>query len=173
MGGGTGGSTGTAGGGTGGSTDTAGSGKGGTSGAGGVTQSGVSSSSSGAVDAAVDGVADGGSDEADADQGDADTRALYAACRDSKDEATCSERGGTWRLDYNKTYGICVCPTGEGGRPCTASSDCLGDCTAWMDPMQGNGTWCQKYVTGYTCSAEGGKQGCWCRPESPFAVCFP
>ena len=25
----------------------------------------------------------------------------------------------------------------------------------------------------FTCSSEGGKQGCWCRPEEPFAVCYP
>jgi hypothetical protein len=141
---------------------------GGAGGLGGVTQGGASGSNT--VDAAVD---DGGTDGADADQGDADLKARYTACRESKNETTCSERGGTWRMDMNNINGTCVCPTGEGGRPCTASSDCLGDCSVWMDPMQGSGTWCQKYATAYTCSAEGGKQGCRCRPEPPFAVCYP
>ncbi len=116
---------------------------------------------------------DGGTDGVSGECGEPVTKACYAACRESKDEASCSERGGTWRTESSGMGGTCVCPTGEGGRPCTASSDCLGDCSAWMDPMQGSGTWCQQYVTSFTCSSEGGKQGCWCRPEEPFAVCFP
>jgi hypothetical protein len=149
---------------TGGDTGTAAGGTGGTSGTGGVPQGGVSGSSSAGVDADTDGL--------DAETVDADPKAVYAACRASTDEATCSERGGNWRT-YSDFVRTCVCPTSQGGRPCTASSDCLGDCSAWMDPMQGNGAWCQKYAESYTCSSEGGKQGCWCRPESPFAVCIP
>lgn len=155
--------------GTGGSTGggSAGMAGGGSSGFGGITQGGVSGNNT--VDASPD---DGGTDGAEGETGDPDPKALYALCRESPDEATCSARGGKWRT-YSSFVKTCVCPTGEGGRPCTASSDCLGDCSAWMDPMLGNGEWCQKNVTGFTCSSEGGKQGCWCIPEPLFAVCYP
>jgi hypothetical protein len=153
----------------------AGGGTGGTSGLGGAAQGGAAGTDTviecaGTTCAARD---DGGTDGVSGECGEPVTKACYAACRESTDEASCSERGGTWRTKASGTGETCVCPTGEGGRPCTASSDCLGDCSAWMDPMQGNGTWCQQNVTSFTCSAEGGKQGCWCRPEVPFAVCYP
>lgn len=152
---------------SGGGTGTTGGDTGGTSGLGGVTQAGVSGS--GTVDSTHN---DGGSDSADADHADADNRVRYLACLESKDEVTCSQRGGSWRMKLaSLSSWNCVCPTGEGGRPCTASSDCLSACSAWMDPMEGNGAWCQKNVSSYTCAAEGGNQVCFCRPETPFAVC--
>jgi hypothetical protein len=49
-----------------------------------------------------------------------------------------------------------------------ASADCLGDCSAWKNPFGG-----RQNETSYTCTSVGGAQGCWCRPEEPFAVCYP
>jgi hypothetical protein len=152
----------------------AGGGAGGASGLGGVTQGGVSGTSTVIECTSTDCASshDGGMDGA-ASECEPVTKECYAACRESKDEATCSERGGTWQIKLSSiTEWTCVCPTGEGGRPCTASSDCLGHCSAWKDPF-GNGTWCQQHVTSYTCSAEAGQSGCWCVPEAPFAICIP
>jgi hypothetical protein len=116
---------------------------------------------------------DGGTVDVSGECGDPVVKASYVACRESKDEATCSERGGTWEISYaNTTKYTCVCSTGEGGCPCTASSDCLGHCRAWKDPF-GSGAWCQANVTSYTCAAEGGQSDCMCVPYEPFAVCFP
>jgi hypothetical protein len=159
----------------GGSAGMAGGGTAGTSGLGGVTQGGVSGTNT-VVECTSTTCAsrdDGGMDGASAECGEPVTKACYAACRESKDEASCSERGGTWRIKLSSTEGTCVCPTGEGGRPCTASSDCLDRCRAWMDPMQGSEAWCQQYVTSFTCSPEGGQPGFWCIPEFPFAICDP
>jgi len=98
--------------------------------------------------------------------GDPALKALFPSCKASTDAASCSERGGLWRARNNT--GTCVCPTGEGGCPCTASADCLGDCIAWKEPFGG----CAKEGP-FTCTAFGSLIGCWCRPEEPLAVCYP
>jgi hypothetical protein len=101
--------------------------------------------------------------------GDPAVKAAFASCRASTDAASCTERGGLWRAqDPGINSGTCVCPTGEDGCPCAASSDCLGHCAAWKDPFGGCGT-----AGPFTCTSFGGILGCWCRPEEPSAVCYP
>ena len=106
--------------------------------------------------------------------GDPAMKALFAACAATQDAASCSDRGGHWRVfGAGNPGGACVCPTGEGGCPCYASSDCLGSCTAWLDPFDSSS--CDR-VTSFTCTSThvAEASGCWCRPEKPImAVCFP
>lgn len=145
-----------------------GAGTGGSHGTGGAAAAGGHPGTGGAG-AASD---DGGTVDVGGECGDPVAKASYAACRESNDEATCSERGGSWDIRYSTlSEYTCVCPTGQGGCPCTASSDCLGHCSAWKDPF-GNGAWCQANVTSYTCTARGGQSDCMCVPYEPYAVCF-
>ena len=140
---------------------------------------GSASSSGGTVTGGATGsggAMDGGSTDTGGSGGCGDpaVKALFAACKATQDEASCTEQGGHWRMFEGGTPGgACVCPTGEGGCPCAASSDCLGFCTAWLDPFDSSS--CNR-VTSFTCTstyvAERG--GCWCRPETPtMAVCYP
>ena len=103
--------------------------------------------------------------------GDPAVKALYASCRATQDSASCTDLGGVWRTVGAGPGGTCVCPTGEGGCPCMASSDCLGACSAWMNPYDASS--CNN-VTSFTCTSTGGDKGCWCRPEMPIQdVCYP
>jgi hypothetical protein len=153
-------------------------GAGGASGTGGMTGAAGDGSDGSLGDGGTAGSADGGSTAdggSSSSCGDPALMALFPACAATKDEASCTERGGTWRTLASSLGGTCVCPTGDGGCPCSSSSDCLGYCISARIPAVGAGSdYCASF-TKFTCSSTrvAPSPDCWCRPESPYSVCYP
>lgn len=77
-------------------------------------------------------------------------------CREARDEPTCLARGGNWGVHGLAPFPSCLCPTRDGGCPCTKPDDCTGGCYA---PLGDNG--CDGVVAG-TCAATQPFFGCWC-----------
>jgi hypothetical protein len=96
---------------------------------------------------------------------DAAVKARYSSCMATKDVQSCTDAGGTWRSVGSP--GVCMCPTGQEGCPCTGSSDCLSFCGVAAETPSKSCTG----VTGFACLAGGGMAGCWCRPGDTYPVC--
>ncbi len=88
--------------------------------------------------------------------GDAKLVAAFAACRAAKDEASCLAAGGDWTIVGLAGDPECLCQTGQGACPCTAATQCLGQCIG----MAGNKT-CDGVTQGL-CSRFSATVGCDC-----------
>jgi hypothetical protein len=93
--------------------------------------------------------------------GDKAVMERFKACKEAAskfDGAACEAAGGNW--GNQGLHQGCNCPTGQGGCPCAASSDCLGECL--LTPGSRS---CPKSVAegSWRCSAHHDVVGCNCR----------
>ena len=81
----------------------------------------------------------------------------FAECIRTTTESDCISADGRWgRYPYSQRPG-CFCDTGQGGCPCSAPEDCLGDCYTSF----GGQNDCDQVRRG-TCSGELPVGGCFC-----------
>lgn len=93
--------------------------------------------------------------------GDEEKVRRFAQCAKAKTESDCVSAGGRWGpYPYSRRPG-CFCDTGQRGCPCSARTDCLGQCYAPFD-RQNN---CDQVERG-SCSGEVPIAGCFCAFDS-------
>lgn len=92
--------------------------------------------------------------------GDAAVMERFTACNVAADAQSCVNLGGTWtqRPPAGPSM-FCLCPSGDGGCPCTKRSDCVVDCIAPL-PMSSVCT----EITSWQC-ADAPQLNCWCSLE--------
>lgn len=90
--------------------------------------------------------------------GDPNVIRLFARCQNTETETDCVSAGGAWTTYPFSGMKGCLCPTGQGGCLCTASSDCVGRCFATSNARIDR---CSTTHQG-TCSTQEPQAGCWC-----------
>ena len=75
---------------------------------------------------------------------------------------SCEARGGTWYAHYGETLDVCVMPFADGGRRCTSSAECEGECVTNVVSQLGKEGICQRTTD---------SSGCYNAVESEYFDC--
>lgn len=64
---------------------------------------------------------------------------------------SCEARGGTWYAHYGETIDVCVMPFKDGGKKCTSSDECQGNCVTNVVSQLGKQGTCQRTTDSSGC----------------------
>jgi hypothetical protein len=84
---------------------------------------------------------------------------------------SCEARGGTWYPHYGETIDVCVMPFKDGGKKCTSSDECEGNCVTNVVSQLGKQGTCQKTTDSSGCENAVESQYFDCRLDDVMVRC--